>query len=91
VEDIEQKPYDGCWAEVILHSDKVGTFDHLWIAEEIRDNVIEEDLWIEPGTAVGGFSAANEAIGTLVLKFDQDERLQQVMGDLPSFVRVVLK
>jgi len=27
----------------------------------------------------------------LVLKFDQDERLQQVMGDLPSFVRVVLK
>jgi len=91
VEDIEQKPYDGCWAEVILHSDKVGTFDHLWIAEEIRDIVIEEDLWIEPGTAVGGFSAANEAIGTLVLKFDQDERLQQVMGDLPSFVRVVLK
>ena len=91
VEGIEQKPYDGCWAEVILHSDKAGTFDHLWIAEEIRGNVIEEDLWIQPGTIVGGFSAANEAIGTLVLKFEDEGRLQQVMGHLPTYVQVVLK
>lgn len=91
VEGIEQKPYDGCWAEVILHSDKAGTFDHLWIADEIRSNVIEEDLWIQPGAVVGGFSAANEAIGTLVLKFEDDARLQQVMGDLPTYVQVILK
>lgn len=91
VEGVEQKPYDGCWAEVILHSDKPGTYDHLWIADEIRSNVVEEDLWIGAGTAVGGFSAANEAIGTLVLKFENKERLQKVMGDLPSFVQVVLK
>ena len=91
VEGVEQKPYDGCWAEVILHSDKPGVYDHLWIADEIRSNVVEEDLWIEAGTAVGCFSAANEAIGTLVLKFETEERLRQIMGDLPSFVQVVLK
>lgn len=91
VEDVEQKPYNGCWAEAILHSDTAGIYDHLWIAEDLRDNVVEEDLWIQPGTHVGGFSAANEAIGTLVMKFDTPERLQEVMGNLSRYVKVVLK
>ena len=90
VEGVEQKPYDGCWAEVILHSDKAGIFESLWIADDIKENVFERDLWIEAGTRVGGFSAANEAIGTLVLRFDTDERLQQVMKDINQYVKVVL-
>ena len=90
-EGVEQKPYDGCWAEIILHSDKAGVFEKLWIAEEIRGNIVEEDLWIEPGTKVGGFSAANEAVGTLVLKFETEEQLQWVMNDIPNFVKVQLK
>lgn len=90
VEGVEQKPYDGCWAEVILHSDRAGVFDSLWIADNIKENVFERDLWIEAGTEVGGFSAANEAIGTLILRFDTDERLQQVMKDINQYVKVVL-
>lgn len=88
---VEQKEYNGYWAEVILHSDKPGVFDSLWIDESIADAVFERDLWIEPGNEVGGFSAANEAIGTLVLKFENDERLQEVMKDPSQYVKVVLK
>ena len=91
VEGVEQKPYNGCWGEVILHSDKAGDFRNLWIAEEIRENVVEEDLWIAPGHKVGGFSAANEAVGTLVLKFENEERLQEVMGDVYRYVKVELE
>lgn len=87
---VEQKPYDGCWAEVILHSDKPGIFDSLWIDDSIADAVHERDLWIEPGTEVGGFSAANEAIGTLVLRFKTEERLQEVMKDPSQYVKVLL-
>ncbi|MCQ2428874.1 MAG: ATP-grasp domain-containing protein [Clostridia bacterium] len=88
---VEQKPYDGCWAEVILHSDKPGVFDSLWISDEIAGNVFERDLWIEPGTKVGGFSAANEAVGTLVLKFENDSRLQEVMADVSRYVKILVK
>ena len=88
---IEQKPYNGCWAEVILHSDQPGVFDSLWIDDSIADAVFERDLWIKPGTKVGGFSAANEAIGTLVLKFETEERLQEVMKEPSRFVKVLLK
>lgn len=85
---VEQKPYDGRWAEVILHSDKAGVFDSLWIADSILPCVVERDLWIEPGAKVGGFSAANEAIGTLVLKFCSDEQLQKVMKNVSEYVKV---
>lgn len=90
VTGIKQKPYNGCWAEVILHSDKPGTFDKLWIDESIRDAVFERDLWIESGTEIGGFRAANEAIGTLVLRFETDEILQSVMADISKYVKVLL-
>ena len=88
---VEQRPYDGCWAEVILHSDRPGRFEALWLDESLRDKVVEEDLWVRPGEQIGGFRAANEAVGTLVLRFETAEELERVMGDLDSFCRVQLR
>ena len=90
VDEIEQKPYEGCWCEIILHSDKPGVFDHLWISDEIKDNVIERDLWIEKGTKVGGFRAANEAIGTLILKMESQDEINDVLTHQNKYVRVVV-
>ncbi len=91
VVDIEQRPYNGNWAEIILHSEKAGVFDHLWISEEIKQNVVETDLWITSGDAVSGFSAANEAIGTLVLNFETAEKLEKVLCNQDEYVKVILK
>ena len=91
VVDVEQKPYDGYWAEVILHSENAGVFKELAVSEDIAANIVERDLWIEPGTKVGGFSAANEAIGTLVLKFDEKERMEAVMENIGRYVSVILE
>lgn len=91
VTEVEQKPYDGHWAEVILHSENEGIFKELKIADSIAENVIERDLWIEPGTKVGGFSAANEAIGTLVLRFDEKAQMDEVMRSIGEYVEVVVE
>lgn len=89
--DVEQKPYNGYWAEVILHSETEGIFKDLKISNEIEKNVVERDLWIEPGAKVRGFSAANETIGTLVLKFDSQEEMNKVMDSVYDFVEVIVK
>ncbi len=87
---IEQKPYDGCWAEVILHSDEDGIFHELWVAEDIKDYVIEKDLWVSYGDKVKNFSAANYALGTLILRFENDLILQKVMADIDTYIKVRL-
>ena len=73
--------------QIILHSDKAGIFNELWINPEIDKNVIERDLWISKGTEVGGFKGANEAIGTLVLRFDSTEELEEVMNNQNDFAQ----
>lgn len=68
--EIKQKPYNGYWAEVILHAERSGVFKELTIDPSLRSHVIEEDLWVNPGNSVRGFEGANDALGTVVLKFD---------------------
>lgn len=85
---VEQKPYNGFWGEIILHCDHEGIFKKLCISEKIRNNVVESDLWINPGDKVGGFSAANEAIGTLVLRFDSEIELLDVLNNQKQYIRV---
>lgn len=87
---IEQKELKDNWAEIILHSEKEGTFEKLWISEEISSNIVENDLWIETGAHVGGFSGANEAIGTMVLKFDSQIQMNNVLNNQNNYIKVIV-
>lgn len=88
---IEQKPYDGHWAEVILHADKSGIFDHLDIASDLPAEVVEEDLWVKKGEKVHSFEGANDAIGTLVLKFENENEMVNALENISSWMNVIVK
>lgn len=91
LEPIEQKPYNGHWAEIILHADKDGVFDHLEISKDLPAEIVEEDLWVENGDKVEGFEGANNAIGTLVLKFQTAEDLEKAITNQRDWLKVVVK
>lgn len=90
-EVIEQKPYNGNWAEIILHADKDGEFVELQIDSALPAKVVEEDLWVMPGDFVHGFEAANDAIGTLVLRFENAEDLEKAITNQGEWLKVVTK
>ena len=91
LEPIEQKPYNGHWAEIILHADDRGVFDHLEISKGLPAEIVEEDLWVVKGDKVEGFEGANNAIGTLVLKFQTAEELEKAITNQRSWLKVVVK
>lgn len=91
LEPIGQKPYNGHWAEIILHADKDGVFDHLEISKNLPAEIIEEDLWVKPGDKVESFEGANNAIGTLVLKFQTAEGLEHAITHQREWIKVVVK
>lgn len=88
---IEQKPYNGHWAEIILHADKDGLFDYLEINNNLPAEVVEEDLWVKKGDTVKSFEGANDAIGTLVLKFQSAEELEKAITNQREWLNVVVK
>ena len=91
IEPIKQKPYNGHWAEIILHADKSGIFDHLEISKDLPAEIIEEDLWVKQGDKVKSFEGANNAIGTLVLKFQTAEELECAITHQREWLKVNVK
>lgn len=88
---IEQKPYNGHWAEIILHADESGVFERLEISKDLLAEIVEEDLWVKPGDRVESFEGANNAIGTLVLKFQSTEELEKTIINQREWLRVIVK
>ena len=86
---VEQKPYNDHWAEVILHSERDGLFHNITIDRTIQENNVEElDLWVDSGDKISSFHGANDAIGTLVTRFDTDEQLITQMACIENWVKV---
>ena len=88
---VEQKPYDGHWAEIILHADKSGIFQRLEVDATLNAEVVEEVLWVKPGDFVHGFEGANDAIGTLVLRFENSSELERNLQKLDKWISVIVK
>lgn len=90
--DVEQRPYNGHWAEVILHADKSGHFVGLDINKDFySSHVFQTDLWVKEGDKVSSFNGANDAIGTLVLRFDSEEDLTCILACQADYIKVVVK
>lgn len=90
IENIEQKPYNGHWSEIILHADKAGVFQSLEISDKFRANVIDKDLWVSPGDSVNPFMGANDALGTLVLQFHNADEMEYAITHQKEWLNLIV-
>ena len=90
--EISPQELNGHWAEIILHADKDGRFVELQMSEGFKKNhVFQIDLWVNKGDTVEAFDGANKAIGTLVLKFESIEELENVLLNQNKYLKVVVE
>lgn len=73
VKEIQQKSYNGEWVELILHSEKCGSFQRMNITSNIEKYIFEKDIWVNKGDYVSGFNGANDAIGTIIFDIGFNE------------------
>ena len=74
-----------------MHADKSGIFQRLEVDATLNAEVVEEDLWVKPGDLVHGFEGANDAIGTLVLRFENSSELERNLQKLDKWISVIVK
>ena len=91
IDEMQQQPYNGHWAEIVLHANHAGVFEGLEISNDLSAKIIEEDIWVESGDYVSGFEGANNAIGTLVLRFDNAEDLEKAIAHQGEWLKVVTR
>lgn len=88
IEGINPPQYDGHWAEVILHGSKDGVFQEVKIDDKFKTHIVELDLWVQKGDIVKSFNGANDAIGTLVMKFETENQLFDIMNNIKKWLKV---
>lgn len=57
----------------------------------VSAEVVEEDLWVKQGDRVHSFEGANDAIGTLVLRFEDEDSLEQAIKSQREWLKVIVK
>lgn len=92
--DIKQTELNGCWCEMVIHSDSknTGKFVRLDIDPEIQDKHIKViDLSVKPGDIVHPFTGANMSLGDIFLRFENRIQLNNVMSNVDKWLKIVLK
>ena len=87
--EVNKSPYN--WCEVILHSTKSGIFDKIIISNEIKNNIIEKDIWVKKGSEIKEFTGANETIGTIILKFEKEEEMEFFIENQEKYFNIIVK
>lgn len=90
-EPLAETPYQGAWAEVILHSAQTGVLSGLQVDPAYQPYVVEQELWARIGSTVHGFTGANETIGSMILKFDSASQLEAAMDTVSEWVTILLE
>jgi biotin carboxylase len=89
--DVSQNDYKGYWAEIILHANQCGYFQRIDIDNHLKNKyVVELDLWVKQGDRVFDFNAANNAIGTLILKFETQKKLEEIMNSQEDWLKIII-
>ena len=89
--EIEQRPLDGFWADIIVHADKTGVLKGIEISPEIEAKIKEKDFWFKEGDSVKAFQSARDAIGTLVLRFESSDELEYAITHQRAWLNVIVK
>lgn len=91
IEGVSQPCYDGYWYQQIVHADHAGIFRGIEYAPGFAAKyLVEEQFWVEPGSKVEEFTAANYAFGSVFLRFGTREELDCFVADPTRSLKTIV-
>ena len=88
--DLAMKSTSGYFSSYILHATESGTVKEVWYSDEIRNNIVEQTVFIQPGDKVSLFSGSNHTLGTMIMRFDSSEEMLEKMDNMEKYLSVVV-
>lgn len=88
---IHEPNYKGYYCILVLHGDKPGRFVDVVIDDGFNGEVIEKELRVEKGDPVDAFSGANNAIGTLFLRFNTRVDMDKALINQNNWLTIVVE
>lgn len=88
--DIVMRPVTGYWSSYMIHSLEDGRFREVWMAPGMLEKVVQQDIWIKPGDTVRRYSGSHDILGTMILRFDSQAQMLDMMDHMEEYLRVIV-
>lgn len=90
--NIHEPNYNGNYAIYNLHSNRHGRFAGLAIDPAFEKRyLIEKEVRVEVGDTVEPFAGANTSIGTLFLRTDTRQEMDDILKNIDKYINIVLE
>lgn len=87
--NITMPEYDGCYVNDIVHSLKAGTYQGISYDDTFKqDHVISEAIYPSIGDHVEAFHGANNAVGSIFLKFTSRKECDEKKSKLSEYIKI---
>ncbi len=85
--DMELTDY---WVNFILHSNRGGQFQRIdYLQEFYERHVVEEAILVKKGDEIKPFTGANQSLGTIFLRFDTREQLDEFVSSPQKCISII--
>lgn len=83
---------DGYWSNYMIHSQIPGVLREVRLDENFKkNNVVEYEMFFQPGDKIEAFTGSNGTLGTMILKFDSEAEMLEKMDHMERWVKVVVQ
>lgn len=88
---VHEPNYKGNYCILVLHSDKAGRFKNVEILDSFNGEIVEKEIRVKVGDNVEPFFGANNAIGTLFLRFDTRKQMDDALIYQRDWLKVIVE
>ncbi len=88
---VHEPNYKGHYCILVLHSDKAGRFKNVEILDSFIGEIVEKEIRVNTGDSVEPFSGANNAIGTLFLRFDTRQQMDDALIHQKEWLKIIIE
>lgn len=89
IDKISPPNYDGVWCNYIMHATTQGILGSVNIDDEFRERYIKSVRFTKyEGDRVQAFSGANQSLGTIFLRFESREELDDAIQHASSWLKI---
>lgn len=88
---VHEPNYKGHYCILVLHADNAGRFVDVVIGDNFHGEVIEKEIRVEKGAQVEAFSGANNAIGTLFLRFNTRAEMDYALTHQHDWLTITIE
>ena len=87
--DLKMAPVKGYWSNYMAHANETGKYAGIEYDENFkRNNLVDFVTDIKEGDAVHKYRDAQDCVGELLLKYDSEEQMNDIIENMDKYVRI---